>query len=74
MYGKKLKEARQDAGMKLEQVAQIMNTTHATISRYENEKRKIDPETLTAFCRLYNVSSDYILGLPEDMPYPRKRK
>lgn len=74
MYGKRLREARTKAGMTLEHVAQIMNTTHVTISRYENEKRKADPDTLTAFCRLYCVSADYILGLPEGLPYPKNGK
>ena len=62
MYGQRLRMARKSAGMTLEEVAQKMNTTHTTISRYENEKRKIDPDILMKFCRLYNVSADYILG------------
>lgn len=71
MYGKKLKEARKKSNLTLEQVAQRLHTTHATISRYENEKRKIDIDTLKQFCALYNISSDYIIGLPENMPYPK---
>lgn len=66
MYGKRLREARKKAAMTLEQVAEIMNLTYTTISRYENEKRKMDPETLTAFCKLYQVSADYILGLSDE--------
>ena len=58
--------------MTLEQVAAVMNTTHATISRYENEKRKMDPEAIIAFFKLYHVSADYILGLPGDLPYPEE--
>lgn len=65
MYGMRLREARKKAGMTLEQVAQVMNTTHSTISRYENEKRKIDPDTIVEFCKLYKVSADYILGLSD---------
>lgn len=71
MYGKRLEKARKKANMTLTQVAQILSTTHSTISRYENKKRKIDPETLIAFCKLYNVSADYLLGLPENLPYPK---
>ncbi|MBQ8684112.1 MAG: helix-turn-helix transcriptional regulator [Clostridia bacterium] len=56
--------------MTLEQVAQSMNTSYTTISRYENEKRQVDPAAMTAFCTLYQVSADYILGLPKDLPYP----
>ena len=68
MYGQRLKEARLKANMTLEQVAKVMNTSHATISRYENKKRVMDIETLIAFCKLYNVSADYILdlNLPEN--------
>ncbi len=70
MSGKQLRIARKKANMTLQQVAMRMNTTHATISRYENERRKIDPDTMKAFCELYNVSADFILGLPKGLPYP----
>ena len=66
MYGQRLRMARKSAGMTLEEVAQKMNTTHTTISRYENENRKIDPDILMKFCRLYNVSADYILGFIDE--------
>ena len=72
MFGENLRAARKRAKLTLEQVAEILNTTHSTISRYENEKRKIDPETLASFCRLYNVSADYILNLPYDLEHPKK--
>ena len=72
MYGKKLQSARKNARLSLEKVAEIMNTTHATISRYENEKRKPDPETLAALCSLYKVSANYILGLDKDLPHPHE--
>ena len=71
MYGERLRKARKNAKLTLVQVAMEMNTTHATISRYENEILKIDVLTLEKFCRLYKVSADYILGLPQDMPYPK---
>ena len=66
MYGQRLRIARKSVDMTLEEVAQKMTTTHTTISRYENEKRKIDPDILTEFCRLYNVSADYILGFIDE--------
>lgn len=67
MYGERLRNARKKSGMTLVQVAMILNTTHATISRYENEILKIDPNTLAELCKLYKVSADYILGLPYDL-------
>ncbi len=63
MYGKRLKEARLKKGYTLVKVALLINTTHATISRYESEKLEPNIETLRKLCTLYNVSSDYIIGL-----------
>ncbi|MBR2489296.1 MAG: helix-turn-helix transcriptional regulator [Clostridia bacterium] len=70
MYGQRLRIARKNCKLTLEQVADHLNTTHATISRYENEVNKIDPYTLTELCKLYKVSADYILGLPYDLEHP----
>ena len=36
------------------------------ISMYERGKRKPDPETLLRFARLYDTTSDYLLGLTDD--------
>lgn len=70
MSESKLRILRKKSNLTLEQVAQKMHTTHTTVSRYENGKRKMDPETIAAFCELYNVSADYLLGLPKNLPYP----
>ncbi len=72
MYGNRLRLSRNRAKLTLQQVADRMNTTHATISRYENEKNKPDPETLAALCSLYKVSANYILGLSKDLPHPNE--
>lgn len=70
MYGNRLRLSRKKVKLTLQQVADRLNTTHATISRYENEKNKPDPETLAALCKLYNVSANYILGLDKNLPHP----
>jgi transcriptional regulator with XRE-family HTH domain len=73
MYGARLREARKQANYTLQQVADILHVSYTAISRYENNKRKLDAENLQFFCRLYNVSADYILGLPADLPYPKEK-
>ena len=70
MIGQRLRTARKNKKMTLEEVAQKLSTSHTTISRYEQEKRKPDPDALRALCELYNVSADYLLGLSKNMPYP----
>lgn len=62
MFGSKLKSARLKRNLTLEQVANQLNTTHATISRYENDKLQPSLEMLRDLCNLYKVSADWILG------------
>ncbi len=73
MYGQRLREARKNANYTLQQVADMLHVSYTAISRYENDKRKIDAENLAFFCQLYHVSADYILGLPEDLPYLQEK-
>lgn len=72
MIGERLRTARKNKKLTLEEVARKLSTSHTTISRYEQEKRKPDPQVLRAFCELYDVSADYLLCLPKNMPYPDK--
>ena len=60
--GSFLKELRKEKGITQEELANILNTTHSTISAYESGKTTI----LTAFayeiCKRYNISMDYLCG------------
>lgn len=67
MYGERLKIARKNKNLTLVNVGIRLNTTHATISRYENGKLEPNLDTLKALCTLYNVSADYILGINNEM-------
>lgn len=66
MYGERLKQARKKKHLSQVSVGIKLNTTHATISRYESGKLEPNLDTLKALCKLYNVSADYILGLTEE--------
>ena len=65
MYGQRLREMRKLKNITLIKAGIELNTTHATISRYENEKLEPSIDTLIALCKLYNISSDYIIGLTD---------
>lgn len=62
VIGIKLKEFRKEKNITQEELANILNTTHSTISAYESGKTTI----LTAFayeiCKRYNISMDYLCG------------
>lgn len=70
-YYEKIRELRIDADMNQTQVAKILDTTQSYYSEYELGKRPLPVNHLTTLCKLYGVSSDYILGLPKGMKWPR---
>lgn len=61
----RLKELRIERGLKLREVAQQMNVTIRAISRYEDGTREPSIEMIIKFCKLYDVSADYLLGLTD---------
>ncbi len=71
MYLKALKDLREDRDLKQAYVASILKMKQPQYARYENGQRDIPLEHLVTLCKLYNVSADYILELP-DLPYPKR--
>ena len=59
----RLKELRIERGLRLKDVADRLNVTIRTISRYEDGTREPSIELIVKFCKLYEVSADYLLGL-----------
>ena len=65
--GDRLKSLRKENGYTLEQVAEKLNTTKVTLSRYENNLREPKRETISQFAKLFNVSTDYLHGHTNDI-------
>lgn len=63
--GEKLKELRVKRGLKLKDVAAALDVTIRSISRYEDGTREPSIEMVVKFCKLYEVSADYLLGLTD---------
>ena len=59
--GKRLKSLREKYKFSLEEVARKIKSSAGAISRYENNERKINSESLIKLSNLYNVSPEYIL-------------
>ena len=74
VIGIKLKEFRKKQNITQEELANILNTTHSTISAYESGKTTI----LTAFayeiCKRYNISMDYLCGRTRQINYELVKK
>lgn len=70
----KLRNLRDDSEPYLtqSQLAQVLNTTQRKISRLETGEAQPSVEDLQKLCLHYMVSADYLLGLPEQLPYPKR--
>lgn len=71
-YYEILRDLREDRNLTQTQIATILNCKQNTYQQYESEKRQIPLQALKKLAMFYNVSADYILGLPEGLPYPKR--
>jgi len=75
VIGERLQEVRKDHGDTQEALARKMNVSKSTVQSWEQEKSSPSHEALIALCRLYGVSSDYLLGLSNvDPVYEKKQR
>ena len=68
-YVQKIKSLRLDHDLSQAQVAEILGTTKNQVGKYERGEQEMPIKHLHTLCRYYGVSADYILGLPEGLPY-----
>ena len=66
----RIKELRQQKGWSQVDLADRLKVGKNTISRYESEKRQLDPDTILRLCDLFGVTADYLLGRSE-IPTPQ---
>ena len=56
------------------ELAKAIGFNRVQIAKYENLTNDPPIRYLLAFCKHYGVSADYILGLPDNLSWPRKEK
>lgn len=59
--GKKIREARKQAGLSQEQLAEKMGVSRSAVAKWETDKGLPDVENLKILARLLGVSVDYLL-------------
>jgi transcriptional regulator with XRE-family HTH domain len=62
MY-QRIKDLREDRDLKQRQLAEYLSCSQQVYSNYELGQRDIPTDVLIRLSNLYNVSTDYILGL-----------
>jgi len=59
----KIKELRNEFGLSQNELAEKLNISQKCISNWENGVNEPDFETLIKLSRLFDVTSDYLLGI-----------
>ena len=68
-YQIRLRQLREDHDKTQTEIAEYLGINQTVYSRYETGKNDMKPFHIVSLCKYYKVSADYILGLPEDLPY-----
>lgn len=71
-YVDKLRELREDNDLNQSQIGKILNKSQQGYAHLENGKARFTIDDLIRLCIFYNVSADYILGLPQGLDYPKR--
>ncbi len=72
MYLKRIRDFREDNDLKQVEIAQFLNMKQPQYARYESGKRDFPLDILIKLAEFYNTSTDYLLGLTNEIkPYPK---
>ena len=71
-FGQKLKLARKNKDYTQKDLADEIGAKHNSVSDWENDKNRPDPDTIESICNVLDVSADYLLGTknPKDFLSP----
>lgn len=72
-FGEKIKEARKQKNLTQRQLADLIGAAHNSISDWENNKNKPDPDTIELLCGVLKITPNYLLASTEDDFSPREK-
>lgn len=73
-FGEKLRQLREEKELNQTQLAQAVNMTQRKVSYLENDRYEPSVGDIRALCRYFNVSADYLLGFPKNLPFPTRKR
>ena len=68
-YNERIKSLREDRDLTQEDLCKELNISQQSLSKYENNLRRLPIDILKKYAIYFKVSTDYILGLT-DNPEP----
>lgn len=66
-FGEKIKSARVVCGLTQKELAEKIGSKHNSISNWENDQNKPDPDTIGLLCGVLGISPSYLLSDAEQM-------
>ena len=72
-FGEKIKEARKQKNLTQKQLADLIGAAHNSISDWENNKNKPDPDTIELLCGVMKITPNYLLASSEDDFSPKEK-
>lgn len=70
-FGERLKAARKNKNMTQKQLAIMIGAAHNSISNWENDQNKPDPDTIEILCGTLGISPNYLFyGTTEEIACP----
>lgn len=65
-FGEKIKNARKAKKLTQKQLAEKIGAAHNSISDWENDKNKPDPDTIELLCWVLEITPNYLLATSSD--------
>ena len=72
--GEKVRLLREEKELNQTELGKAVNMTQRKVSYLENDTYEPSMDDLKALCRFFNISADYFLGFPKNLPYPKRKK
>lgn len=69
----KIRGMREDRDINQTEIGKVLHMSQKKISRIENGVQELTASEIKQYCILFNVSSDWLLGLPDGLPYPKRK-
>ena len=73
-FGEKIRLLREERELNQTDLGKAVGMTQRKISYMENDRYEPGMDDIRALCRYFNVSADYLLGFPKQLPYPKRRQ
>lgn len=72
-FGEKIKDARKSKNLTQKQLAEKIGAKHNSISDWENDKNKPDPDAIELLCGLLEITPNYLLAASPDEFSPAEK-